>query len=349
MLVFGVVFFDLLAFGIVIPILPYYARTFNASGLAMGWLMTSFSLMQFLFSPFWGQLSDRIGRRPVLVISVAGSAIAMIIMGFARSLEWLFIARVFQGIFAANISTATAYIADISPEEKRTAAMGIIGAGFGLGFIFGPAIGGYFSHYGYSTPMFIAAGLAVFNALFIFFRLPEPDLSQNERRSHRREVSVKALKETLSRPSLARAVFLFFLVTIAFVHLEVVFAFYVKDTFDFNARQAGYLFAFIGVIMVIIQGGVIGRLSKRLGESKLLIIGPLVMAVGLMLTTTFAGLGLGFFMIALTLVSVGNAITSPSLTSITSKLAKRGEVGAAMGIYQSAGSLARIVGPLTAG
>jgi len=349
LLIFAVVFFDLLAFGIVIPILPYYARHFDASGVLMGWLMTSYSLMQFLFSPFWGQLSDRVGRRPILVMSVAGSALSMVILGFAQSLVWLFVARIFSGIFAANISTATAYIADISPEEKRAASMGIIGAAFGLGFIFGPAVGGYFAQYGYSVPMFIAAGLALVNSVFIFFKLPEPQLSKDERKSHRREISFKTLRETLNRPRLARIVCLFFLVTVAFVHLEVIFAFFVKDQFNYGPRQAGYLLALVGVIIVIIQGGLIGKLSKKFGELRLIIIGPVLMGFGLIYVPFAAHLGMGLFIGTLALVAIGNALNNPSLMSLASKSAARGEVGSAMGIYQSAGSMARILGPLSAG
>ncbi len=348
-IIFAVVFFDLLAFGIVIPILPYYARQFNATGTQLGWLMTSFSLMQFLFSPFWGQLSDRIGRRPVLVVSVIGSAISMVILGFATSLWWLFAARLFAGVSAANISTATAYISDITTEEKRAGAMGMIGAAFGLGFIFGPAIGGYFSAWGYNVPMFIAAGLAVLNALFILWRLPEPQLTEEERHSHRREVSWRALKQTMARPNLGRIVFQFFLVTVAFVHLEVVFAFFVKDTFNYSARQAGFLLALVGIIMVIIQGGLIGKLSRHFGELRLVIVGPLLISLGLILVPTTAAIGLWPFVICLAVVAVGNAINNPTLMSLVSKTAERHESGAAMGVYQSAGSMARILGPLSAG
>src|ERR1700722_13367098 len=168
--IFLVVFIDLVGFGIVIPILPYYAQQYGASAWALGWLMTSYSLMQFLVSPLWGRLSDRIGRRPVLMISILGTAISMVMLGFAPSLLWLFTARTFAGICAANISTAYAYIADVTTDENRAKGMGMIGAAFGLGFIFGPAIGGILSRYGYSAPMFFGAGLAVINLVFAYFK-----------------------------------------------------------------------------------------------------------------------------------------------------------------------------------
>src|ERR1051326_1519151 len=161
--IFLVVFIDLVGFGIVIPILPYYAKHFGASAWGLGWLITSFSLMQFLIAPVWGRISDRVGRRPVLLVSILGTCLSMTFLGFARSLVWLFVGRIFAGIAGANISTAYAYITDITDESNRAKGMGLIGAAFGLGFIFGPAVGGLLSTHGYSMPMFAAAGLAAFN------------------------------------------------------------------------------------------------------------------------------------------------------------------------------------------
>ena len=174
LVLFVVVFIDLVGFGIVIPILPYYAKAYGASALTLGWLMTSYSLMQFFFAPVWGRLSDRIGRRPVLLGSMAGSVISLLILGWAPSLLWLFVGRTFAGICGANISTATAYIADVTDEKDRARGMGMIGAAFGLGFIFGPAIGGVLSRYGYGVPMFAAAALSAANIAFAWFQLQEP-------------------------------------------------------------------------------------------------------------------------------------------------------------------------------
>ena len=171
LILFLVVFIDLVGFGIVIPILPYYAKEFGASATQLGWLMASYSLMQFFFAPVWGRLSDSIGRKPVLLVSIAGTAASMTFLGFAHSLEWLFIGRIFAGICGANISTAFAFAADVTTPENRSKGMGAVGAAFGLGFIFGPAIGGLLSPYGYSAPMFAGAALAAINLVFALVKL----------------------------------------------------------------------------------------------------------------------------------------------------------------------------------
>jgi DHA1 family tetracycline resistance protein-like MFS transporter len=169
LMIFLIVFLDLVGFGIIIPILPYYAQSFGASAQGLGWLMASYSIAQFFFSPLWGSLSDRVGRRKVLLFTVAGGALAMTAAGLAQSFFLLFLARILAGIFGANISTASAYIADVTTEENRAKGMGIIGAGFGLGFIFGPAIGGILSPYGFSVPIFLAAALNISNFLLLYF------------------------------------------------------------------------------------------------------------------------------------------------------------------------------------
>src|SRR5262245_16201796 len=178
LIIFLVVFVDLVGFGIVIPILPYYAKSFGASATTLGILMMCYSGMQFLFSPFWGRLSDRIGRRPVILTSILGIGLSMVVLGFARSLAWLFAGRLMAGFFGANISAASAYIADVTPPEKRAKGMGLIGAAFGLGFLFGPALGGVLSRWGYGTAALVAAAISLFNFLFASLRLEEPRLSE---------------------------------------------------------------------------------------------------------------------------------------------------------------------------
>ncbi|RZA09079.1 MAG: MFS transporter [Proteobacteria bacterium] len=345
LVIFFVVFFDLLAFGIVIPILPYYSKTFGASAFELGWLMAVYSIMQFLFAPFWGGLSDRIGRRPVLLFTILGGASCMVATALAGDYWILFAARLLAGIFGANISTATAYIADVTSEENRAKGMGIIGAGFGLGFIFGPALGGILSVHGYATPILIAAGLGLANFLFAFFVLEESREANSKPAG--RKFSAAGLRLAFARNSTAIPIGLFFLSTLAFTQLEVIFGLYVLGKFGYGAQQAGYLLAGMGVVSAILQGGLIGRLAKKYGEKKLLPVGFFFMAVSLLgapFSPTVALFGLFLFGIA-----IGNGLVNPSLSSLVSKGAPADKRGSVLGIFQSGSSLARVVGPPLAG
>ncbi|MBN20565.1 MAG: tetracycline resistance MFS efflux pump [Bdellovibrionaceae bacterium] len=345
---FLVLFIDLLGFGIVIPILPYYAESFGATAWDLGWLMTIYSLMQFLFAPLWGQLSDRIGRRKVLLISIFGTVLSLTGLGFASSLVWLFIARFCAGIMTANISTAYAYVADVTTQENRSKGMGLIGAGFGLGFIFGPAIGGILSQHGYSTPLFFAAGLSALNLILAIFILKEPPLTHEQRKANRdRKFNRTTLKEVLSHPLTGSTTFLFFLLTLAVVQMEVSFALYLKTRFSKTALQAGYLLGTMGLIMAFIQGGLIGKLSKLFGDIRLVLIGTVLMSAGMSwFGQTFDYTHLIYAMI---LMAFGHGILHPTLSSLCSQGAAPSRRGVTMGIFHSSSSLARIVGPPMSG
>jgi DHA1 family tetracycline resistance protein-like MFS transporter len=347
-LIFLVVFIDLVGFGIVIPILPYYAKEFGANARDLGWLLAIFSLMQFLFAPLWGRLSDRIGRKPVLLFSLFVTSISMGILGLAHSLLWLFIGRTLAGAGSANISTAYAYISDITTPENRAKGMGIIGAAFGLGFIFGPAIGGILSPYGYGLPMFVGAGMAALNLIFATFFLAEPPLSPKARAGNRiKRFDFENIRITLSDPRTRLAIVTFFLVTFALTQMETTFAIFMFATFGLTARSAGVLLAISGLIMAALQGGLIGRLAKKFGEMKLILSGLLIAAVGLL---GFAGsYTLTSIVIALVILSVGHGMLNPSLSSLASLGADPSRRGTTMGVYQSSGSLARVLGPVTAG
>ncbi len=347
LVIFFIVFFDLLSFGIVIPILPYYSESFGADAFIWSFVMAIYSIMQFLFSPFWGSLSDRHGRRPILLLSLFCGALSMVALGYANSILWIFICRMAAGIFAANISTATAYIADSTTEENRAKGMGIIGAGFGLGFLFGPVIGGLFVEQGFHIPVFIAAGLGVLNSILGFFILPEPLKDLEKRKANRRRFEWSLVQRTLSASKTAVPVVLFFISTFAFAQLEVSFGYFVMDRFSYSAKEAAYLLALMGFVMVLIQGGAIGRLSKRYGERKLAIVGFLMMAVALIGAGFTASVTL--FTINLVFIGIANALINPSLSSIMSKAAPKEQIGGMMGIYQSASSLGRIIGPPIAG
>lgn len=346
--IFLVVFIDLVGFGIVIPILPYYAQQYGASAWELGWLMTTYSLMQFFVAPLWGRLSDRIGRRPVLLVSIFGTAISMVGLGIAPNLLGLFIARTFAGICAANISTAYAYVADVTTEENRAKGMGMVGAAFGLGFIFGPAIGGLLSRYGYSAPMFAGAALALVNLMFAYFKLEEPPLTAEARSANRtKRFDLQNIKLVLSDPRTRLAIGLFFLLTFAVTQMEVTFAIYLKALFGLDAQHAGELLALMGIIMVGMQGGAIGRLAKKYGEKKLIVAGFVICAVSLAAfgsVTQFTAV-----VLSLSFLGLGHGMLHPSLSSMASKGAAPDRRGATMGVFQSAGSLARVLGPPTAG
>ncbi len=347
LVIFLIVFFDLLSFGIVLPILPYYANSFGANAFVWSWVMAIFSIAQFLFAPFWGSLSDKHGRRPVLLISLFLGALSMIALGFANSVLWIFICRLLAGVFAANISTATAYIADSTTEENRAKGMGIIGAGFGLGFLFGPVIGGLFVEIGYHVPVFIGGGLGLFNVVLGYFILKEPLKDLETRKKNRRRFNLAMVSRTLKDSGTAVPVLLFFVSTFAFTQLEVSFGFFVMDRFSYNAKDAAYLLAIMGFVMVIIQGGLIGRLTKKYGERSLAIVGFLMMAVSL----TAAGITTAatVFTVLLVFIGIANALINPSLSSLMSKAAPKEEMGGMMGVYQSASSFGRIIGPPVAG
>ena len=272
----------------------------------------------------------------------------MLVLGFAPSLTWLFIGRSFAGICGANISTASAYIADVTSPENRAKGMGMIGAAFGLGFIFGPAIGGVLSRYGYGAPMFAAAALAAMNFIFALLRLKEPETTQRIREKNRtRKFSMHALREAFGDQRTRTATLVFFALTVAVTQMEVTFAIFMQAKHGLQAQGAGWYLAFMGTIMVVIQGGLIGKLSKRFGETALIVTGLGIITLALILLSNAGTLSV--VALALGLLAVGNGITNPSLSSLASKGAKEESRGATMGIYQSAGSLARVVGPPMAG
>jgi DHA1 family tetracycline resistance protein-like MFS transporter len=344
-IIFLTVFIDLIGFGIVIPLAPFYAEHFGASAFTIGMLQASFSLMQFLFAPLWGRLSDRIGRRPVILIGLFGSAACYLLFGLAESLTVLFIARMLAGIAGANVATAQAYIADITTQENRARGMGMVGAAFGLGFIFGPAIGGLLSGFGPSVPPLFAGALSFVNFVAAVFVLPEsrkPGALVRERASR-----IGALTQAMTRPGLPQLLLIFFLVTAAFSSFEATFAIFTKARFGFTPSNIGYVFAFIGVVLTAVQGGLVGRMAKRFGETRLVPFAVLTLAIGLalmpMARTVPVLLG------ACALLAIGSGFNNPSVSSLISRISSADEQGSILGVSQSVSSLARIVGPLVGG
>lgn len=351
--IFTTVFIDLVGFGIVIPVLPFYAEgtRFNATPRTVGLLFASYSIMQLVFSPILGRLSDKHGRRPVLFISIIGTGIGFLILGFATTLWMLFVGRILDGITGGNISTAQAYIADITTKEERAKGMGLLGAAFGLGFIFGPAIGGILSQWGVAVPFLFAAGLCFANATLLYFTLPETVTADHPARTLAAGGrGLSQLIESLRQPRLGFVLIIYFMFIVAFSIMTTTFSLYTMFRFGYDAKHNGYLFAYVGIIAVIIQGGLIGRLVKRFGELPLVIVGALFFA-GSLFAVPFVGPQVGGLLALLIgggIFSAGNSLATPSLTSLASKSVGRGEQGSVLGVTQSVASLARAVGPTLA-
>jgi MFS transporter, DHA1 family, tetracycline resistance protein len=352
LVIFITVFIDLIGFGIVIPVLPFYVEgtRFNASPRVVGLLFASYSIMQLIFTPILGRLSDKYGRRPVLFLSLLGTGVGFLILGFATTVWMLFAGRIIDGITGGNISTAQAYIADVTTPENRAKGMGMIGAAFGMGFIFGPAIGGILSRWGIHVPFLFAAGLAFSNAILLYFTLPETVTHDHPARAASAAATrgrwsqlLKALKQ--SRLALILAIY--FLFVVAFSVMTTSFGLFTMYRFGYDAHDTGWLFVFVGVIGAIVQGGLIGRLVKRFGEIPLIIAGALLFAMSLfVIPLTSPHTGLVTLLLVGATFAVGNSLATPSLTGLASKSAGRGEQGSVLGVTQSVASLARTVGPL---
>src|SRR5258708_15559585 len=338
LVIFITVFIDLVGFGIVIPVLPFYAEgtKFGATPREVGFLFASYSIMQLIFAPVMGRLSDKYGRRPVLLVSILGKCVGFMILGFATTLWMLFLGRIIDGISGGNISTAQAYIADVTTKEHRAKGMGLIGAAFGLGFIFGPAIGGILSRWGIAVPFFFAGGLALANATLLYFTLPETVTPDHPARTSAANGRWSQLVKALGKPRLAFILAIYFLLIVAFSIMTTSFALFTMFRFGFDALHNGYLFMYVGILGAVIQGGLIGRLVKRFGEMKLVVIGTLLFAASLF-SFPFAGphIGLAALLTVGASFSIGSSLSTPNLNALASKSVGRGEPGGGLGVTQS--------------
>jgi multidrug resistance protein len=346
-IIFITVFIDLVGFGIVLPLLPYYAETYGASALAIGFLSTSYSLMQFIFTPVWGRLSDRFGRRPLILLSLAGSCVGFLIFGLARNLVFLFAGRIVAGIAGAIIPTTNAYIADVTTPENRARGMGLVGAAFGLGFILGPAIGGILAPYGYDKPALLASAMAGMNLVFAYFKLPESITDDIRRGASKRRFDLQTLIDALRHPRIGLLLTLYFVVTFAFSNMEATFGLLNEHRYGLSARQTGYLFTFIGLLMSLMQGVLVGRFVKLWGERWCIVLGTFTMIFGLGLLPFAPNIALYCGVIAL--LSFGTGINNPSIAGLLSRSSHADEQGGIMGIAQSMASLGRIIGPIWGG
>lgn len=374
LVIFLTVFIDLIGFGIVLPLLPLYAEHYDATGWQIGLLMASFSLMQFVFAPAWGRLSDRIGRRPVLLVSTFGAVLSYALFAWATTFSgavalWLIIfSRALAGIAGANITVAQAYIADITPPEQRSKRMGLIGMAFGLGFIFGPPIGGLgFKYLGDKGPGLVASALCALNFILAFIILAESWTPAKHADAARRP-RLEQWAHTLAQPTIGLLVIIFFLATFCFTCFEITLGLVIANNFHLGFKTpeaisvAGTLFMYCGIIGAFVQGGPIGKLVKSMGEprliaSSLVLTGislapiPFIHGEGrLSWSLLFSGHGGNWWLLLIVLagLAIGSGLTRPPLFGLLSILTPPDQQGATIGIAQSAGSLARIFGPMFA-
>lgn len=352
LVIFLTVLLDLIGFGIVIPLLPFYAEEaqFAASPVEIGLLLACYSMAQFLFAPVWGSLSDRIGRRPILLMSIGMGTLMLAGFAAATTLWMLFVFRTMHGVFAANISTAQAYIADITPPEDRAKGMGMIGAAFGLGFTIGPWIGGELSIYGHAAPIWLATGLSALNWVLAYFMLPESrDLSAPSARRPR-PIHPKTILEVFKNPAVGACILLTFVMTFAFSMMEASFALFGEAMNGLDAQSIGRLMGVIGVVLIVVQGGMIGRLTKRFGEGALVrvglpCLGASIATLGFVEPTLSGGLVFSELGLVCAIIAFFYGITQPSLFSIISRRSSGENQGLVMGTNQSLSALARATAP----
>lgn len=351
--IFLTVFIYLLGFGIVIPIIPTLSLQMGASAFETGLLLSVYSLMQFIFSPWWGRISDKYGRRPILLICLFGEIFSYLLFAQARNLEILFLARIFSGFFGASISTASAYISDITPPHERSKGMALIGAAFGLGFLFGPAIGGgltIWAEHLSSDPFFKTsfssywvAGLCLATFTFAFFNLKET----LEHKSEERENRFKEMMKYFKTDTVGSLIFVFFLASLAMSTMEATLVLFMKSRFNWGLKEVSFGFAYVGIMIVITQGVLVRRLIPKFGEKQVLRFGLIFMSMGLCLIPLAQSILL--MAVSQTLLALGIGFVNPSTLGSVSLLIDPKEQGAALGTTQGMASLGRIIGPALGG
>ena len=344
-----VVFVDLLGFSLILPLLPYYAETFGASEFVTGLLVGSYAVAQFIGAPILGRLSDRYGRRPVLLASVFGTLLGFLLLGFANALWVLFVSRVVDGLTGGNLSIAQAYISDVTDVRNRARGLGMIGAAFGLGFIIGPAAGGVLSQWGYAVPALAAAGLSLVNLGLIFFWLTESLAPEKRGQVAQQQpaLTLQALLAALKRPFTGSLLVTRFVFGVAFATFQTIFALYALSRFGLTAAQTGYVLAYVGVLSVITQGFLVGAISSRVRDDILITV-----CVGLM-ALSLAGWALASSVLALLLIMIPTAFSGGLLNTLLSstltKAVDAEETGGILGISASIESATRIIAPIAGG
>lgn len=365
--IFVIVFVDLLGFGLILPLLPYYAESYGATPVLVGFLVASYAAAQLIGAPLLGRLSDRLGRRPVLLLSVAGTFAGFLLLGFAAPLgqllaNWiapqaantvilgvLFISRILDGLTGGNITVAQAYIADVTDEQNRAKGLGLIGAAFGLGFIIGPAVGGALSQWGYSMPAFVAAIVSFSNLVAIFFLLPE-SLTAERRfaiaQNQRPPFTLKALLQALNRPTVGPLLHIRFFYGLAFATFQGVFSLYAQSI-GLTSQTTGYVLAYVGLISVITQAGLIGMLTRRFRENWLIVTGLWVM-MGALLAWGFTA-QLWLLLVVILPLALSGGVLNTVLQSAISKSVGRDEIGGTLGIAGALEAITRVIAPTLGG
>jgi DHA1 family tetracycline resistance protein-like MFS transporter len=344
-----VVFIDLLGFSLILPLLPYYAATFSATPIVTGLLVASYALAQLIGAPLLGRLSDRFGRRPILLASISGTFIGFLLLGFANALWMLFASRLIDGLTGGNLSIAQAYITDVTDSKNRARGLGLIGAAFGLGFIIGPAAGGLLSQWGYAVPAFVAAALAIINLTLIYAWLTEslPVERRNQMDQNRPAVSLAALMTALKRPFTGSLLITRFFFGVAFAIFQTVFSLYALTKFGLSAAQTGYILAYVGVLSVITQGFLVGWITRKVREDILIVACVALMAVSLL------GWAMASSVLALLVIMVPTAFSGGLLNTLLSstltKAVDGNETGGILGLSASIESSTRIIAPISGG
>jgi multidrug resistance protein len=343
------IFIDFTGFGLVIPLLPFWAEHLGAGPLGVGLILTTYALAQFLFTPILGALSDRYGRKRIIFISLCIEVISFALTALAGSLPMLLTARVIGGIGASNIGSAQAVVADVTPPEKRAAGMGAIGAAIGMGFVVGPAIGGLLSPHGEGTPFWVALCLALVNALLVLFLLPETRKQRDSAPASRSGVGIlfSGWGKTTRHKAIISLVLVNLLYTLAFTGMETVFPLLTQKNFGWGATQNGYVFTYVGFIIVLMQGGLVKQLVKRYGERNLMLFGLVLLGLGL--TILIWSTSLALLLIAVGILSVGDGAVTPTSSAVLSLISPEAEQGEILGFSQGIGGLGRTIGPLIAG
>ena len=347
-LLFLAIFIDLLGFGIMIPLLPFYAESLGANAFVVALLMSVYSLAQFLFAPLWGRLSDKYGRRPIILVGLIGTSISFILFGFATTLFLLFFSRIMGGVLtAATLPTSQAYVADITSEKERAKKFGMLGAAFGLGFIFGPAIGGLLSVYGYAVPAFFAAALAFLNFLGAYFWLPETYKPTTTITKSYHLIDFKGMWKSITHEHIGALVIIGAFIALGFSQLQGMYALFAERRFGLDAKSVGIVFFIVGAVSTVVQGFVVGRVVQWFGEIRTIIIGTLILCISYIL------IGLSqstlFLYIVTAINVVGFALSGPSLNALISERTHKDEQGTMLGLSQSWAALARVLGPPVSG
>ncbi len=348
-LIFLVVFVDLLGFGILIPILPTFAtKELHVSESYVGIVIAIYSLVQFLFNPIFGSLSDRYGRRKIILYTLFLNALGYVIFSFSHTFWMLLLSRVVSGIGGSSIGVAQAYIADVTTREERSKGMGLIGVAFGLGFVFGPLMGGLLSHYGYEVTGFASAAFSILALLFSIFALPESLTPENRNVENRRKIlDVQSFRVAFGNVPLAVLMIMFFVITFSVANIYGTFALMGHKIYHFTDMDNGYIFAIVGLVSAAVQGGLVGKLSKKYSDTTLVTSGALFMMLGLL----FLPYGQNFIGVAIItfILSIGTGILQPVLLSLVSKVAPENLQGTTLGVNQSLSAFARMLGPLWGG